>query len=81
MDGFAGRDHELSLLNGMLSPVVREVLRRLPGDLLPAEAAVIGGYWTRSNDPEIDVVGAGPGRVASRRRRRGDTRVVSGGSA
>ncbi|MBQ0900454.1 DUF234 domain-containing protein [Micromonospora sp. U21] len=50
----------------VIEPVVREALRRLPGDLLPAEAAVIGGYWTRTNDPEIDVVGADRGPVASR---------------
>ncbi|MGC4755945.1 DUF234 domain-containing protein [Micromonospora trifolii] len=41
-----------------IEPVVREALRRLPSDHLPAEAATIGGYWTRTNDPEIDIVGA-----------------------
>ncbi|RLP95007.1 DUF234 domain-containing protein [Micromonospora sp. CV4] len=50
----------------VIEPVVREALRRLPGDRLPAEAAVIGGYWTRTNDPEIDVVGADRGPVAGR---------------
>ncbi|MEK8107883.1 hypothetical protein NKG94_27990 [Micromonospora sp. M12] len=33
---------------------------------LPVEAAVIGGYWTRTNDPEIDIVGADRGPVAQR---------------
>ena len=50
----------------VIEPVVREALRRLPGDQLPAEAAVIGSYWTRTNDPEIDVVGADRGPVARR---------------
>ncbi|MFG1882808.1 ATP-binding protein [Micromonospora sp. NPDC049102] len=40
--------------------------RRLPGGTLPAEASVIGGYWTRTNDPEIDIVGADRGPVAQR---------------
>ncbi|GAB3954783.1 hypothetical protein GCM10027614_62490 [Micromonospora vulcania] len=50
----------------VIEPVVREALRRLPAGHLPAEAAVIGGYWTRTNDPEIDVVGADRGPVARR---------------
>ncbi len=37
---------------------LRESLRRLPGDLLPEGTAAIGGYRTRTNDVEIDVVGA-----------------------
>ncbi|MEU7850382.1 hypothetical protein AB0B69_23530 [Micromonospora parva] len=41
-----------------------EALRRLPGDHLPAQAATIGGYWTRTNDPEIDIVGADRAPVA-----------------
>lgn len=41
-----------------VEPLVRESLARLlPDDSLPA-APVIGGYWTRSNDVEIDLVGA-----------------------
>ncbi|MCI4064546.1 ATP-binding protein [Micromonospora sp. R77] len=47
-----------------IEPVVRESLRRLPAGLLPEEAAVIGGYWTRTNDPEIDLVGADRAPVA-----------------
>ncbi|MFI7593123.1 ATP-binding protein [Micromonospora sp. NPDC049359] len=49
-----------------IEPVVRETMRRLPGDTLPAEASAIGGYWTRTNDPEIDIVGADRGPVAER---------------
>ncbi|MEH1165461.1 DUF234 domain-containing protein [Micromonospora sp. CPCC 205539] len=49
-----------------IEPVIREALRRLPGEQLPAETAVIGGYWTRTNDPEIDLVGADRGPVARR---------------
>ncbi|MEU6641185.1 DUF234 domain-containing protein [Saccharomonospora sp. NPDC046836] len=41
-----------------IEPVVRESLRRLPPDVLPEGTRVVGGYWTRTNDPEIDIVGA-----------------------
>ena len=41
-----------------IEPLVRESLARLlPDEFLPATPA-IGGYWTRSNDVEIDLVGA-----------------------
>ena len=40
-----------------IEPVVREALRRLP-DRVPPGTAAIGGYWTRTSDPEIDLVGA-----------------------
>ncbi|GAA3866357.1 ATP-binding protein [Streptomyces lacrimifluminis] len=41
-----------------IEPLVRESLARLlPDGVLPA-APAIGGYWTRSNDVEIDLVGA-----------------------
>jgi AAA+ ATPase superfamily predicted ATPase len=41
-----------------VEPLVRESLARiLPDGGLPAASAV-GGYWTRSNDVEIDLVGA-----------------------
>jgi AAA+ ATPase superfamily predicted ATPase len=41
-----------------IEPVIREALTRLlPAQGVPA-APVIGGYWTRSNDVEIDIVGA-----------------------
>ncbi|GAA1912445.1 hypothetical protein GCM10009716_22820 [Streptomyces sodiiphilus] len=44
--------------------LVRESLARLvPVGEVPA-APVIGGYWTRSNDVEIDIVGADRGPVA-----------------
>ncbi|MFI7578037.1 ATP-binding protein [Micromonospora sp. NPDC049497] len=49
-----------------IEPLVREALRRLPGGLLPAGSDVVGGYWTRTNDPEIDLVGADRGPVAKR---------------
>jgi AAA+ ATPase superfamily predicted ATPase len=41
-----------------VEPVVREALRRLPEGRLPAGTRAIGGYWTRINDPEIDLVGS-----------------------
>ncbi|GAB3669512.1 ATP-binding protein [Actinocorallia lasiicapitis] len=40
-----------------IEPVIRESLRRMP-DSLPGGTTSIGGYWTRTNDPEIDLVGA-----------------------
>ncbi len=49
-----------------IEPVVREALRRLPPGHLPPETAVVGGYWTRTNDPEIDLVGADRTPVAKR---------------
>lgn len=46
--------------------VIRESLRRLPADSLPAGTAAIGGYWTRTNDPEIDIVCADREPIAKR---------------
>ena len=47
-----------------VEPLIRESLARLlPDEQLPA-APVVGGYWTRSNDVEIDLVGADRGPVA-----------------
>jgi AAA+ ATPase superfamily predicted ATPase len=49
-----------------VEPLVREsLLRLLPAAGLPA-APAIGGYWTRSNDVEIDIVGADRAPVARR---------------
>jgi len=47
-----------------IEPLVREALARLlPDENLPA-APAIGGYWTRSNDVEIDIVGADRAPIA-----------------
>jgi uncharacterized protein len=48
-----------------IEPLIRESLRRLP-DVLPDGTAVVGAYWTRTNDPEIDIVGADREPVAKR---------------
>lgn len=49
-----------------IEPLVRESLARLlPDDQLPAAPAV-GGYWTRSNSVEIDIVGADRQPIAAR---------------
>jgi uncharacterized protein len=41
-----------------VEPLVRDALARLlPDGVLPAATAV-GAYWTRTNDVEIDIVGA-----------------------
>ncbi|MFD8528239.1 ATP-binding protein [Streptosporangium canum] len=47
-----------------VEPVVRESLRRMDG--LPEGTCAIGGYWTRTNDPEIDIVGADREPVAKK---------------
>ncbi|MEV4808448.1 ATP-binding protein [Micromonospora avicenniae] len=49
-----------------IEPVVREALRRLPEGRLPEGTRDIGGFWTRTNDPEIDLVGADRGPIAKR---------------
>jgi uncharacterized protein len=49
-----------------VEPVVREALRRLPPGVLPEGTNVVGGYWSRSNDPEIDIVGADQAPIAKR---------------
>lgn len=48
-----------------IEPVVREALARLGP--LPGldDAPVVGGYWTRTNSPEVDLIGADRGPVAS----------------
>ncbi len=41
-----------------VEPIIRDALERLlPDDRLPG-AAYVGSYWTRTNDPEIDLIGA-----------------------
>lgn len=50
-----------------VEPLVREALARiLPDGWLPAAPAV-GGYWTRTNDVEIDIVGADRAPIAKER--------------
>jgi AAA+ ATPase superfamily predicted ATPase len=49
-----------------VEPVVREALRRMPPERLPEGTGVIGGFWTRTNDPEIDLVGADRAPIAKR---------------
>jgi uncharacterized protein len=40
-----------------IEPVIRESLRRI-SDQLPGQPQVIGSYWTRTNDPQVDLIGA-----------------------
>jgi hypothetical protein len=49
-----------------IEPVVREALRRLDTDAIGEGTGAIGGYWTRTNDPEIDLVGADQAPVGKR---------------
>jgi uncharacterized protein len=48
-----------------IEPVIRETLRRMT-DGLPDGTGAVGAYWTRVNDPEIDLVGADRAPVAKR---------------
>jgi uncharacterized protein len=48
-----------------IEPVIRESLRRI-SDQLPGEPQVIGGYWTRTIDPVIDLIGADKAPIAKR---------------
>lgn len=47
-----------------VEPLIREGLRRM--DELPDGTGAIGSYWTRTNDPEIDLVGADREPIAKR---------------
>jgi AAA+ ATPase superfamily predicted ATPase len=47
-----------------VEPVIRQSLLRLPAGTLPEGTDAVGGYWTRSNDPEIDIVGADRAPIA-----------------
>jgi AAA+ ATPase superfamily predicted ATPase len=49
-----------------IEPVVRESLFRLRDGGLADDTGAVGGYWTRTNDPEIDIVAADRGPVAQR---------------
>jgi AAA+ ATPase superfamily predicted ATPase len=47
-----------------VEPILRAALDRLPGESRPAEEGVVGSYWTRSNNPEIDVIVADRAPIA-----------------
>ncbi|WP_328996395.1 ATP-binding protein [Kribbella sp. NBC_01245] len=49
-----------------VEPVIREALWRIADDRLPNDTNVVGGYWTRTNDPEIDLVGTDRSPVAGK---------------
>jgi uncharacterized protein len=49
-----------------IEPVVRQSLLRLPAGALPEGTDAVGGYWTRTNDPEIDLVGADRAPIAKK---------------
>ena len=49
-----------------IEPVVREALSRLVAERLDVSAPVVGGYWTRNNSLEIDIVVADRAPVATR---------------
>ena len=66
----------------VVEPVVREALRRMPAGILPEGSDAVRGYWTRTNDPEIDLVGADRAPIARRARpgpARGAPVEVAGG--
>jgi uncharacterized protein len=49
-----------------IEPVIRHGLLRLPPGALPEGTDAIGGYWTRTNDPEIGLVGADRSPIAKK---------------
>jgi uncharacterized protein len=49
-----------------IEPVLRESLRRMQPAALPGSTRAIGGYWTRTNYPQIDIVCADREPVARR---------------
>ncbi|MCK2252932.1 MULTISPECIES: ATP-binding protein [unclassified Crossiella] len=49
-----------------VEPVLRESLWRLIDVRLPEGTNAIGGYWTRTNDPEIDLIGADRSPIAKK---------------
>jgi AAA+ ATPase superfamily predicted ATPase len=49
-----------------IEPVIRESLTRLPAEARAGTEGIVGGYWTRTNNPEIDLVIADREPVADR---------------
>ncbi|KGH45396.1 ATPase [Modestobacter caceresii] len=49
-----------------IEPVIRETLSRLPAEARGGAGGVVGGFWTRTNNPEIDLVIADREPVAQR---------------
>ncbi|MEV8311106.1 DUF234 domain-containing protein [Streptomyces flavidovirens] len=49
-----------------IEPVAREGLYRMREGGVPDDSGAVGGYWTRTNDPEIDIVAADRGPIAKR---------------
>jgi hypothetical protein len=49
-----------------IEPLVRQSLLRLPPGTVPSGTEAVGGYWTRTNDPEIDLVGADRAPIAKK---------------
>jgi uncharacterized protein len=47
-----------------VEPIVREALSRAATDLPWPQAAAVGGWWNRTFDPEIDLIGADRAPVA-----------------
>jgi hypothetical protein len=48
-----------------VEPVVREALERAADTIIWPDAVAVGGWWNRSFDPEVDLVGADRSPVAS----------------
>ena len=58
------RDSWTSWRGRAIEPFVREALARILSDDRLSAAPAVGGYWTRTNDPEIDIVGADRAPIA-----------------
>jgi len=46
--------------------MIRDALGRLTDGSVPEETNALSGYWTRTNDPEIDIVGADRAPIAKK---------------
>jgi AAA+ ATPase superfamily predicted ATPase len=49
-----------------VEPLIREALWRLKDERIPDGCNYLGSYWTRTNDPEIDIVGADSSPIAKK---------------
>ncbi|RFU86011.1 ATP-binding protein [Streptomyces triticagri] len=49
-----------------IEPIIRDALWQLADDQLPRGTNAVGGYWTRTNNPEIDLVGADRSPIAKK---------------
>lgn len=49
-----------------IEPIIRDALTRLVPAQGLADAGAVGGFWTRTNNPEVDIIGADSAPVAKK---------------